>query len=168
MADMKPPTPTSGVPVVQVRITGGPLRSGIIPNPGGLESPRGGGVCTFEGLTRPEHHPEHGELVCLRYEAAEPLATRRMKILATEIARHHELHHIQIEHAIGEVAVGEASVRIITIADHREAAFTACRESIDRLKSEIPIWKQECWRTGATWSESTSVLPQANSQEPIR
>ena len=43
-----------------------------------------------------------------------------------------------------------------------------CREMIDRLKSEIPIWKQECWITGSTWSASTSPLPEANSEEPIR
>lgn len=160
-----PPTPTTADPVVQVRLSTGPLVAA--PGSGHLENDgsRGGGICTFEGITRPEDHPEHGRLLCLRYEAAEPLASRRLGTLAAEIARRHGLHRIDVEHAIGEVAVGRASVRIVTIADHRDAAFAACRETIDRLKEEIPIWKQECWETGSTWSDATSTLPEAITSE---
>ena len=165
---MTPPSSATSDPIVHARIVSAPLATSSPSNHGDLDANRGGATCTFEGITRPETHPEHGDLVALRYEAAEPLATNRMKNLAAEIAQRHSLHRITVEHAIGEVTVGESSVRITTVADHREAAFVACREMIDRLKSEIPIWKQECWITGSTWSAMTSPLPEATSQEPIR
>ena len=148
------PSPTDGDPFVKVRILPPPLDVGSTPD-------HGGGACTFEGITRPDRHPEKGELIALRYEAAEPLTTRRLEALATGIARAHGLHRLEVQHAIGEVPVGRASVRITAVADHRDAAFAACRETIDRLKSEIPIWKQECWVDGSTWSEAATPLPEA-------
>lgn len=123
----------------------------------------GGGACTFEGITRPDHHQAHGALLSLRYEVAEPLASSRLRELATGIAERHGLRRIEMRHASGDVPIGMVSVRITAVADHRDAAFTACREAIDRLKSEVPIWKQERWADGTTWSESTSPLPEAVS-----
>ena len=81
-----------------------------------------GGICTFEEITRPELHPDHGPLIALEYEAAEPLATHRLCELAKSIADRHELHRIEITHAIGAVPLGMPSVRIITAAD-LESAF---------------------------------------------
>ena len=125
----------------------------------------GGGTCIFVGTTRPERHPDHGELLELEYDAAEPLASERLRNLARDIAESHHLRQLSIEHARGSVPVGRASVRIIAIADHRDPAFTACREAIDRLKREIPIWKRERWRSGTTWSTATSPLAESASEE---
>ena len=36
----------------------------------------------------------------------------------------------------------------------------ACREAIDRLKSEIPIWKLEGWTRGERWSSASTPLEQ--------
>lgn len=147
-------------PIVVVEVLPGPLRR-TEPIGHGVETGlAGGGVCTFEGITRPEHHSDHGELLALHYEVTEPLTSSRLRELAAAVASRHGLHRIEIRHASGDVAIGQASVRITTVADHRDAAFSACREAIDRLKSEIPIWKQERWQDGATWSDATSPLPE--------
>ena len=158
------PSRPPGDPVIAVRLTPGPVATNPSPEYQDATGVSGGGACTFEGITRPETHPDHGTLVALRYEAAEPLTTRRMRTLAIDIAHRHGLRRIEVEHSTGTVPVGRTCVRIVTSADHRGAAFAACRETIDRLKVEIPIWKQECWTIGSTWSTTSSPLPEASNQ----
>ncbi len=118
----------------------------------------GGAVCSFLGRTRPEIHPDHGALVALDYDAARPLADRLLRSLADDVATRHGLRYLAIRHMIGRVPVGAASVGIVAVADHRDAAFVACREAIDRTKSEIPIWKQECWPDTTSWSSDATPL----------
>ena len=149
-------------PVIHVALVQGPIHSDPVAP---LQGNAGGGTCTFVGTTRPEHHPEHGQLLGLEYDAAEPLTSERLRNLARDLAGLHQLHLLSIEHALGSVPIGNASVRIVVIADHRDAAFTACREAIDRLKREIPIWKRERWQDGTTWSTTTSPLPEAIHKE---
>ncbi len=122
------------------------------------ETQGGGAVCSFLGRTRPEVHDEHGPLVVLDYDAARPLADRLLESLAKDIAERHGLRHLVIRHAVGAVPVGAISVEIVAVADHRHAAFAACREAIDRTKAEIPIWKRECWRDATSWSAAATPL----------
>ena len=47
---------------------------------------------------------------------------------------------------------GRPSVIIAVSCPHRAEAFDACRWLIDRLKSEVAIWKKEVWSDGSgTW-----------------
>ena len=112
---------------------------------------RGGGVCTFEGVTRPENHAVHGPLQWLEYEAYQPMARRMMRELASEALTRWPCHGITIHHSIGKVPVGHRSVFIAVDCDHRSDAFEACRWLIDTLKERIPIWKREQWDGGSTW-----------------
>ncbi len=125
---------------------------------GDLDAAGGGAVCSFLGVTRPETHPEHGPLLELVYEAARPLAERLLESLAVDIATRHGLQALTIRHAVDAVRIGGISVEIIAIAAHRDAAFSACREAIDRTKSEVPIWKRERWRDGSSWSSQATSL----------
>lgn len=136
--------------------------------PGGLlpsdpEADRGdhqaiGGECVFRGRTRPESHPEHGTLIALDYEVHPRLAIRSLRDIAEEIMSIHGLTAISIRHASGSVAIGETSVEIVAIAGHRDAAFRGCRDAIDRLKRETPIWKRERWTDAATWSDAATPI----------
>jgi molybdopterin synthase catalytic subunit len=59
---------------------------------------------------------------------------------------------VAILHRTGELEVGEASVVIAVSAAHRAEAFEACRQAIERLKQDVPIWKKEGLRSGeAHW-----------------
>ena len=117
-----------------------------------------GGECRFLGRTRPEAQPDHGSLKALAYEAHPTLAMAALKRIAEELVGTHELQLLSIRHSTGRVPVGSPCVEIIAAARHRDAAFVACREAIDRLKAEAPIWKQECWSDGQTWSSASSPI----------
>ncbi len=121
-----------------------------------------GAECVFLGRTRGETHPRHGQLTLLRYQAYRPLADRTLSDLAMEATRRFDCMLVRIHHAVGAVPVGQASVLVQVVCGHRAKAFEACRFLIDRLKATAPIWKQELWADGTSWSQGTPV----DLQEP--
>ena len=49
---------------------------------------------------------------------------------------------------VGRVELGEPSVVIAVSATHRADALAACRDAIDILKIEVPLWKKEVYEGG--------------------
>ena len=43
------------------------------------------------------------------------------------------------------------SVVIAAASAHRAEAFAACRAAIERLKTDVPIWKKEISDEGEEW-----------------
>jgi molybdopterin synthase catalytic subunit len=105
----------------------------------------------FLGITRADMNPKHGKLVRLCYEAYEPMAQAMLSNLAREAATAFECSFVRVHHALGDVALGEASVLVQIACPHRHAAFDACRYTIDSLKRHAPIWKREIWEDGESW-----------------
>jgi molybdopterin synthase catalytic subunit len=139
---------TPPAPSIDVQLVNHPVCPGVFepfPDPAG-------GECLFLGRTRREDHPRHGRLVRLCYEAHVPLAQRVLHDLAQQAVARHGCLAVRIHHALGPVAVGEASVLVQTVTPHRAEAFGAARFLIDRLKQVAPIWKREEWALGATWA----------------
>jgi molybdopterin synthase catalytic subunit len=61
-------------------------------------------------------------------------------------------------HRIGNLKIGEVSVAIAVSSEHRAEAFEAGRYAIDRIKTEVPIWKKEMTADkGDIWAEGTQV-----------
>jgi molybdopterin synthase catalytic subunit len=59
---------------------------------------------------------------------------------------------VMLQHRLGLIPVGEASIAIAAAAPHRDAAFAACRYVIEEVKKRVPIWKKELHVDGsATW-----------------
>lgn len=109
-----------------------------------------GASVVFTGTVR--DHAEGRDVAGLTYEAYEELAGKRLAALADEIAARSRVRAVWMEHRLGDLAIGEPSVVVAVSAGHRPEAFDCCREGIDRLKAEIPIWKQEHWKAGgAHW-----------------
>ncbi len=143
------------VPSIDVQVLDHPVeRVPFGPFPEG-----GGGECAFLGRTRHEVHPEHGALVRLDYHGYRPLAQRTLGDLAEEAGDRFGCLAIRVHHALGTVAVGEASVLIQVACPHRDEAFAACRFLIDRLKATAPIWKKERWSDGSSWAQGVTVTP---------
>ena len=54
-------------------------------------------------------------------------------------------------HRVGDISPGEAIVLVVVWSAHRQAAFEACREIMEALKSQAPFWKKERLATGTRW-----------------
>jgi molybdopterin converting factor subunit 1 len=102
---------------------------------------RAGAIVTFHGVTR--------DVSRLDYEAYREMAGERIAAIAHDCARRHGLCALAAEHRLGSVSLGEPSVIVAASAAHRDEAFAAAREAIDRIKSEVPIWKVEVDAAGA-------------------
>ena len=107
-----------------------------------------GGSVTFFGSVRGSD--ERGRAVeGLTYEAYEPMALAEFEAIAGEARERFGARRIAIVHRIGDVGVGEIAVAVAATADHRAAAFDACRYVIDEVKRRAPIWKKERYAGGA-------------------
>jgi len=107
-----------------------------------------GAVLTFAGTTR--DHNDGAAVVTLRYEAYPEMAQKVMCTIFEEAIKRFPITRARVVHRLGEVPVGEASVVVVVASPHRAPAFDACRFLMDRLKNEVPIWKQEQLRSGDT------------------
>jgi len=133
---------------IEVAIIEAPL---LLPEEAGPAT--SGAVCRFVGQTRAQRDSEHGALVALEYHCYQDMAESELHRLAAVAIERWEIDGVRVHHAKGSVAIGEASVIIDVMAPHRERAFLACRWLIDTIKHDVPIWKQERWEDGATWSK---------------
>ena len=109
---------------------------------------RAGACVTFEGWVRDRN--EGQPVQSLEYEAYIPLATSEgEKILAEARAKFALLSAAGV-HRVGHLQLGEMAVWVGVTAEHRGAAFEACRYIIDEAKARLPIWKKEHYLSGAT------------------
>lgn len=130
-----------------------------------IAHPSCGAVVLFSGTVRDSHRGRAVERIT--YSAYRSMAEARLR----EIARRLELRHpgarVAIVHRIGEIAVGEASVVIAVASPHREAAYAASREALERLKAEVPIWKREHYRDGeSSWREEELLVSNTAPPRP--
>lgn len=89
----------------------------------------------------------------LTYEAYEPMALAAMRRIVAELERERPCR-VALAHRVGEAPVGQATVAIAVSAPHRDEAYAASREALERLKREVPIWKREHYADGAAdWLE---------------
>jgi molybdopterin synthase catalytic subunit/molybdopterin converting factor small subunit len=87
----------------------------------------------------------------LEYEALEPMALGILDDIAREVRERFGVDRLAIVHRTGQVPLGEASVAIVAVAAHRDAAFEAARYAIDETKARAPIWKAERFASGRVW-----------------
>lgn len=133
---------------VSVRLTGAPLD-------GAWASARVAGEdagCSLLFLGTVRARATDGRRVLrLEYEAYDAMAERELMAIGEEVRARHGLLRVAIEHALGPVPAGAASVAVAVAATHRRAVFAAAAEAMDALKARAPLWKRECYPDGAAW-----------------
>jgi molybdopterin synthase catalytic subunit len=92
----------------------------------------------------------------LDYEAFEPMAVRVLEQIADEIEARWGVGRLAIVHRTGRVPLGDASIVVVAVAPHRDAAFAAARYAIDETKARAPIWKAERFEDGVVWIGDTA------------
>jgi MoaE-MoaD fusion protein len=129
------------------RLTGAPvnLTSVVV----AVVDERAGAIATFLGTVRAQSRGR--EVIALEYEAYEEMAGDVMAQIAADVEERYDLCKVAITHRLGRVEVGETSVAIAVSAPHREHALAACKEAIDTLKVDVPLWKKEIYEGGEEW-----------------
>ncbi|MEL7310105.1 MAG: molybdenum cofactor biosynthesis protein MoaE [Pseudomonadota bacterium] len=107
---------------------------------------RAGGFVVFEGWVR--NHNDGREVQRLEYEVYHPLAISEGERIIAEACAAHGVVDAFAVHREGLLELGDCAVWVGVAARHRDEAFVACREIIDRMKIELPIWKKEHYVDG--------------------
>jgi len=108
---------------------------------------RVGGYASFEGWVR--DHNDGRAVTGLRYEAYVAMAESEGERILDDACARFDILDARCVHRTGELAIGELAVWVGVSAEHRDAAFAACRFVIDEVKSRVPIWKHERYADGA-------------------
>jgi molybdopterin synthase catalytic subunit len=93
----------------------------------------------------------------MEYSAYQSMAERELADIIAEAATKFEAADIVVEHRIGTLGLGDASVAIAVAHPHRGPAYEASRYVIEQLKQRVPIWKLEHYIDGTREWVGTSV-----------
>jgi molybdopterin synthase catalytic subunit len=92
----------------------------------------------------------------IEYSAYSSMAGRELDAIAREAAAKFATPDIVVEHRLGALALGDASVVIAVAHPHRGEAYEASRYVIEQLKRRVPIWKREHYTDGTReWVDPT-------------
>jgi len=120
-----------------------------------VASPGYGATVVFVGTVR--DHLGGRAVERLSYIAYASMAEQRMERIVAELEAAHGAR-LAIAHRVGTLQPGEPSVVIAVAAPHREAAYAASRECLERIKREVPVWKREHYAGGeARWREEEGL-----------
>lgn len=115
-----------------------------------------GATVLFLGMVR--NHNDDYMVTGIYYEAYTRMAEEAMAKIEAESFKKYNLKKIAAVHRIGNLKVGEVSVAVAVSSEHRAEAFEAGRYAIDRIKSEVPIWKKETIiGRGGMWAHGTPI-----------
>eukprot|EP01025_Chloroclados_australasicus_P028404 TRINITY_DN28164_c1_g1_i1.p2 TRINITY_DN28164_c1_g1~~TRINITY_DN28164_c1_g1_i1.p2 ORF type:complete len:158 (-),score=18.64 TRINITY_DN28164_c1_g1_i1:276-749(-) len=121
-----------------------------------VSDPGAGAIASFIGTTRNSFNGK--KVISLEYEAYTPMANKKIQELCEEAQQKWNLTKIAVAHRIGVVDIEQASVIIVASSPHRKEALEATHWAIDKLKSDIPIWKKEIYEDGSQWKENTEWI----------
>ena len=105
-----------------------------------------GALVVFEGVIR-DH--DHGAAVSSLEYSAHPDAETFLATVCSELADSSGLS-VAAAHRTGSLVVGDVALVAAVAAPHRAEAFALCAQLVDRIKSEVPIWKRQHLADGAT------------------
>ncbi len=82
------------------------------------------------------------------YSAYGPMAGKELETIAQEAVDRFGTTHVVVEHRVGTLRLGEASIVIAVSHARRAAAMDAMRYVIEETKKRVPIWKREHYADG--------------------
>ena len=92
----------------------------------------------------------------MEYNAYQGMAEKELASIASEAAERFGTNDIVVEHRVGRLELGDASVVIAVAHPHRGKAYEASRYMIEELKQRVPIWKLEHYVDGRReWVDPT-------------
>jgi molybdopterin synthase catalytic subunit len=115
-----------------------------------VESDTAGAVVSFSGVVR--NHDSGKPVDRLSY-SAHPTAHRIMSDVVAELVAEHSGEaqqpvRIWAAHRIGMLEIGDPALVCAVAAAHRGQAFAVCAELVDRVKAQVPIWKEQFFSDG--------------------
>ena len=120
-----------------------------------VERPDAGAAILFVGRVR-DHDPQAtGEVVGLDFTSHPSAAGKLVEIVTGALveADPDAGTVVAFAHRIGHLDVGEVAFVVAVSAAHRRLAFEVCELIVERVKHDLPVWKQQFEADGSyRWS----------------
>ncbi|GHA17182.1 molybdopterin synthase catalytic subunit [Devosia pacifica] len=113
----------------------------------------GAGV-VFTGVVRSTHERP---ITALILECYVELATNEIEAIRRSAVDRFALAEAHIIHRHGRLLPGEPIMQVMTLAEHRGAAFDGAQYLMDYLKTDAPFWKKEETADGSKWVEPVAA-----------
>ncbi|MFT0695661.1 molybdenum cofactor biosynthesis protein MoaE [Acinetobacter bereziniae] len=110
--------------------------------------PECGGIGFFIGTVR--NHHEGKAVKSLKYTSYAPVSEKMIRQIEQEIQQQFAVPYVRVIHRIGTLDIGEKAIIAVAYAAHRREAFAACEEAVERVKHEVPVWKEEFYQDGSS------------------
>ena len=123
-----------------------------------VESDTAGAVVSFSGVVR---NHDGGKAVERLSYSAHPTAHQVMADVVARLAAEQQAQRgggatgpspqpvrIWAAHRIGMLEIGDPALVCAVSAAHRGQAFAVCSELVDRIKEQVPIWKEQFFVDG--------------------
>jgi molybdopterin synthase catalytic subunit len=115
-----------------------------------VESDTAGAVVSFSGVVR---NHDSGKAVDRLSYSAHPTAHQVMSDVVARLVAEHSGEadqpvRIWAAHRIGMLEIGDPALVCAVAAAHRGQAFAVCSELVDRVKAQVPIWKEQFFADG--------------------
>lgn len=112
-----------------------------------------GALTTFMGIVRPDRDGQTVAYLELDWYAG--LSERSLNQVLADASGRFDISGLRILHRCGRVMVGEAIVFVGAAGSHRRETIEAVDYTMDRLKSDIALWKREVGPKLDHWVEPT-------------
>jgi len=106
---------------------------------------RAGAVVSFSGDVRNHDHAK--QVKRLVYEV-HPTAQEVLEFILNEESKLHDAVHIAAAHRFGDIPIGESAFLVAVSAHHRGVAFDCAQSIVERVKTDLPIWKYQQFEDG--------------------
>ena len=120
-----------------------------------VSSPANGAAILFVGTVRDVN--DGRAVTGIDYSAYLAMARRELQAIVDAAAARFGTQHIVVEHRLGYLALGEASVAVAVAHPRRAPAYEGSRYVVEELKRRVPIWKREHYADGTReWVDPTA------------
>ncbi|MEO5891188.1 MAG: molybdenum cofactor biosynthesis protein MoaE, partial [Ferruginibacter sp.] len=94
-------------------------------------------------------------VTAIEYTTYKDMALEKMHEIRESVFSKYNLTCMHVYHSLGKVAAGEISLFVFTSSAHRRSAIEACEETVERIKSELPVWGKELFDNNEyQWKEN--------------
>lgn len=96
-------------------------------------------------------------VTAIDYTAQEEMALKAVHdIREATFKKHKDLTCMHIYHSLGPVKAGEICLFVFVSSGHRKAAFSACRDIVEQIKKNVPIFGKEIFEDNShQWKVNT-------------
>ncbi len=110
-----------------------------------VSRPEAGAVAVFVGVVRDHDQQAQGRVISLVY-TAHPSAPERIGDIVAGVLESADPSGeaaVAAVHRIGHLFVGDNAFVVAVSAPHRRLAFDVCEQVVEKVKAELPVWKQQ-------------------------